>query len=127
MICNIRRAVECGIGIEIHSNPITICVVVDRDLQILDSLGARFLCLNGSARDARTSADPCADAAFEAWVKRHRVHAVLVRPDRFIAARLDPRADLPVLAPFSVAPAPKPAFAAELSDRQDYRPCPTFN
>ena len=35
----------------------------------------------------------------------------LVRPDRFIAARLDPNADLSVLAPFSVAPAlRKPAL-----------------
>ena len=82
------------------------------DLQILDSLGARFLCLNGSAKDARTSANACADSVFEAWAKRHRVRAVLVRPDRFIAARLDPNADLSVLAPFSVASAPRPALAA---------------
>jgi hypothetical protein len=36
-----------------------------------------------------------------------------VRPDRFIAARLDPNADLSVLAPFSAAaPALRPAIAA---------------
>jgi len=110
-----------GIGVDPVSQ------VSPHDLQILDSLGARFLCINGSARDARTSANSYADSAFEAWINRHRVRAVLVRPDRFIAARLDPRADLSVLASFSVAPAPKPAFAAELSDPQDYRPCPTFS
>ena len=86
--------------------------VSPHDLQILDCLRARFLCLNGSAKDARTSDDVCADPAFEAWAKRHRVRAVLVRPDRFIAARLDPNADLSVLAPFSAASASRPTLAA---------------
>jgi 3-(3-hydroxy-phenyl)propionate hydroxylase len=95
-----------GIGVDPVSQ------VSPLDLQILDSLGVRFLCLNGGAKDARTSANHCADSEFEAWAKRHRVRAVLVRPDRFIAARLDPNADLSVLAPFSVAPALRPAFAA---------------
>jgi 3-(3-hydroxy-phenyl)propionate hydroxylase len=95
-----------GVGVDPVSQ------VSPHDLQILDSLGARFLCLNGSAKDARTTAHPYADSEFEAWAKRHRVRAVLVRPDRFIAARLDPDADLSVLAPFSVAPALRPAFAA---------------
>jgi 3-(3-hydroxy-phenyl)propionate hydroxylase len=46
----------------------------------------------------------CDDAVFDAWVKRHRLRAVLVRPDRFIADRLNPRgADLPVLTPFAQA------------------------
>ena len=44
-----------GIGVDPVSQ------VSPHDLQILDSLGARFLCLNGSAKDARTSANPCAD------------------------------------------------------------------
>ena len=36
--------------------------------------------------------------SFAAWVKRYRVRALLIRPDRFIAARLDPQTrDLTVL------------------------------
>ena len=37
-------------------------------------------------------------------MKRYAVRAVLVRPDRFIADRLDPHGrDLPVLTPFAQA------------------------
>ena len=37
------------------------------------------------------------------WARRHDVRGVLVRPDRFIAARLDPGKDLDVLSPFAAA------------------------
>jgi 3-(3-hydroxy-phenyl)propionate hydroxylase len=73
-----------------------------RDLGILDALDVCFVCLNGRSERSRTLDLRCDDAAFDAWVKRHGLRAVLVRPDRFIADRLDPRgADLPVLTPFA--------------------------
>jgi 3-(3-hydroxy-phenyl)propionate hydroxylase len=75
-----------------------------RDLGILDALDVCFVCLNGRSETSRTLELRCDDAVFDAWVKRHGLRAVLVRPDRFIADRLDPRgADLPVLTPFAQA------------------------
>ena len=87
-----------GIG----GDPATI--LSSRDLSILKGIEARFVCLNGRSDDPRTLELRCEDAAFDAWSKRHAVSAVLVRPDRFIADRLDPRGtDLPVLTPFAQA------------------------
>jgi 3-(3-hydroxy-phenyl)propionate hydroxylase len=60
-----------------------------RDLQILESLGARFVCLNGPGGDSRVLTLTCDDDAFAAWTGLHAVSGVLVRPDRFIAERLD--------------------------------------
>ena len=75
-----------------------------RDLAILDRLDARFVCLNGRRDKPRTLELRCDDPTFGAWVKRHAVRAVLVRPDRFIADRLDPHGrDLQVLTPFAQA------------------------
>lgn len=75
-----------------------------RDLAILDRLDARFVCLNGRRDKPRTLELRCDDSVFDAWAKRYAVRAVLVRPDRFIADRLDPRGrDLPVLTPFAHA------------------------
>ena len=74
-----------------------------RDLAILEALGARFICLNGPARNARTLSVSCEDPAFADWARRGAVKGVLVRPDRFIAARLDPGRDLDVLQPFAAA------------------------
>jgi len=75
-----------------------------RDLAILDALDARFVCLNGRSESARTLELRCDDAVFDAWAKRHAVRAVLVRPDRFIADRLDAGGhDLVVLTPFASA------------------------
>ena len=76
-----------------------------RDLVILEALNARFVCLNGSARNPKTLSLQSDDASFVAWVRQHGVRGVLVRPDRFIAARLNADADLPVLNSFAVAPA----------------------
>jgi 3-(3-hydroxy-phenyl)propionate hydroxylase len=74
------------------------------DLGILDALDVRFVCVNGRSDRPRTLELRCDDPTFDAWVKRHAVCAVLVRPDRFIADRLDPHGrDLPVLTLFARA------------------------
>ncbi len=84
-----------------------------RDLAILEALGARFICLNGQARNARTLSVSCDDPAFADWARRRDVRGVLVRPDRFIAARLASGRDLDVLQPFAAAPtAAAPRVAA---------------
>jgi 3-(3-hydroxy-phenyl)propionate hydroxylase len=83
-----------------------------RDLAILDALNARFVCINGQAKSARTSSVQCDDSRFMAWAGNHRVRGVLIRPDRFIAARLNASGDLAVLNPFAmaaVAPLPRAA------------------
>jgi 3-(3-hydroxy-phenyl)propionate hydroxylase len=83
-----------------------------RDLAILDALKARFVCINGPAKSARTSSLQCDDSRFMAWAGKHRVRGVLIRPDRFIATRLKESADLTVLNSFAVAvPAPLPRAA----------------
>ena len=74
-----------------------------RDLAILEALGARFICLNGPAMSARTLSVSCDDPAFADWARRRDVRGVLVRPDRFIAARLASGRDLEVLQPFAAA------------------------
>ena len=78
-----------------------------RDLAILDALGAKFICLNGlgPAKSSRTLALQCNDSRFIAWAEKHGIRGVLVRPDRFIAVRLNGSADLAVLNSFAVAPA----------------------
>ena len=75
-----------------------------RDRAILDRLGARLASINGRA-DAATLSLACCDQSFLHWAKRNRVSGVLVRPDRFIAERLDPRANLQSLDPFAGATA----------------------
>ncbi len=80
-----------------------------RDRSILEALGARFICLNGPTSDPVTLGLRCDDRGFLAWAKRNRVRGLLVRPDRFIAERLDRRADLRSLDMF--APAPSKAGA----------------
>ena len=84
-----------GVGVD----PAT--MMSGRDLAILEALGARFICLNGPARSASTLSVSCDDPAFGDWARRHDVRGVLVRPDRFIAARL--ATDLDVLTPFAPA------------------------
>ena len=79
-------------------------MVSTRDRVILEALGASFVCLGGPARSASTLALGCDDRAFAEWADRHCVKGVLVRPDRFIAARLDPGRDLSVLQPFAAVP-----------------------
>ena len=74
-----------------------------RDLAILDALNARFICLNGPAGSPRSLPLRCDDSGFIVWAKKHEVRGVLIRPDRFIAARLNESADLAVLNSFAVA------------------------
>ena len=76
-----------------------------RDLAALEALGARFICVNGAASDPRTLSLACDDPVFAGWARRARVAGILVRPDRFIADRLDPANDLDVLTPFISVPA----------------------
>jgi 3-(3-hydroxy-phenyl)propionate hydroxylase len=84
-----------GIGID------PVSMLSERDLAILDTLGARFICINASKADARTLSLGSNDASFIDWIRRHDVRGLLVRPDRFIAQRLDPRRDLSALTPFA--------------------------
>jgi 3-(3-hydroxy-phenyl)propionate hydroxylase len=86
-----------GVGVDPAS------MVSARDLAILEALGARFVCLNGAERNARTLSVSCEDPAFADWARRHEVRGVLVRPDRFIAARLATGRNLDVLASFAAA------------------------
>src|SRR5208337_89862 len=51
------------------------------------ALGARFICINGPARSAGAWPVSCNDPVFADWARRRDVRGVLVRPDRFIAAR----------------------------------------
>jgi len=83
-----------GIGID------PVSILSTRDLAVLDALKARFLCLNGGTKDARTLSLQCVDSGFADWAQRHQVRAVLVRPDRFVAARLEPDRDISALTPF---------------------------
>ena len=84
-----------------------------RDGAILDGLGTRFLAINGAAVATPTLGLQCQDQCFLAWAKSHRVRGILVRPDRFIAQRLDRRHDLRSLDPFADV-ADKPQRAAEM-------------
>jgi 3-(3-hydroxy-phenyl)propionate hydroxylase len=86
-----------GVGVDPAS------IMSARDLAILDALGARFICLNGPARTARTMSVSCDDPAFAEWARRRKVRGVLVRPDRFIASRLATGRNLDVLQPFAAA------------------------
>jgi len=89
-----------------------------RDLKILRALGARFICLNGKA-GAPASQLGIEDQTFLAWAKRHRLRGVLVRPDRFIAQRLDPSQDLRSLTPFKDAAAALASQPAPKSETQE--------
>jgi 3-(3-hydroxy-phenyl)propionate hydroxylase len=96
-----------GLGID----PTTL--MSSRDLATLDALGARFICVNGASSDPRTLSLACDDPVFAGWERRAGVAGILVRPDRFIADRLDPKTDLEVLTPFtSVLSAAEPRLAA---------------
>jgi 3-(3-hydroxy-phenyl)propionate hydroxylase len=95
-----------GIGID------PVSMLSARDLAVLDALQARFVCLNGGTKDARTLSLQCVDTGFADWAKRHQVRAVLVRPDRFIAARLEPEKDISALTPFTLAKTAHPSRVA---------------
>jgi 3-(3-hydroxy-phenyl)propionate hydroxylase len=97
-----------GVGVDPAS------AMSERDLSILDALGARFICLDGEAKNVRTLSLRCADPGFADWAKRHRVGGVLIRPDRFIAERLHGSGDLRVLTPFAPARAPAASRRVEV-------------
>jgi 3-(3-hydroxy-phenyl)propionate hydroxylase len=84
-----------------------------RDRAILQSLGARLIAVNAANTEASTLRAQCDDQGFLDWTKRYRIRGVLVRPDRFIAERLDPRSDLRSLDPFGGAAAAHNATAAQ--------------
>jgi 3-(3-hydroxy-phenyl)propionate hydroxylase len=86
-----------GIGVD------PAAMLSNRDRAILDALDARFICLNGATVDTQTLSLQCADQDFLRWVEQYKLRTVLVRPDRFIAARLDPGNDLVPLTPFASA------------------------
>ena len=74
-----------------------------RDGAILDGLGARFLAINSAVGAIPTLGLQCQDQPFLAWAKNHSVRGILVRPDRFIAQRLDRRSNLRSLDTFAAA------------------------
>ncbi len=78
-------------------------VVSARDRVILDGLGARRVAINATSADRATLQLQCRDQTFLDWAKSHRLGGVLVRPDRFIAERLAPRAELRSLDAFACA------------------------
>ena len=86
-----------------------------RDRAIVDALGARIVAINAADADRLTLPLQCREQSFLDWAKSHRLGGVLVRPDRFIAERLSPRAELRSLDAFANAahaPAIKPAISA---------------
>ena len=78
-------------------------VLSNRDRAILDGLGARRVAINATSADRATLQLQCRDQTFLDWAKSHRLGGVLVRPDRFIAERLAPRAELRSLDAFANA------------------------
>src|SRR5271166_36385 len=75
----------------------------------LVALGAVFAAWNAADVRPGTNAHTTTDPAFLAWMQRSRASGVLVRPDRFIAARLVPSLAPACLSLFrtpSVAPTP---------------------
>ena len=102
-----RQWLALGFGVD------PVSLLSQRDVSILDALGARFIALDGAAGDARTIAFRTQDPSFVEWARRYRLRGVLVRPDRFIADRLDPSRALQVLTPFAGArQAPSSLLAA---------------
>jgi 3-(3-hydroxy-phenyl)propionate hydroxylase len=84
----------------------------NRDRVILHGLGAHFIAVN-SAADRPTLSLQCRDQSFFDWAKGQRLGGVLVRPDRFIAERLTPHAELRSLDAFVArAPVIAPAVTA---------------
>jgi 3-(3-hydroxy-phenyl)propionate hydroxylase len=102
-----------GIGIDPRAE------LSSRDRAILDALCARFLAINSAAGTVPTQTLRCQDPTFLAWAKGHNVRGLLVRPDRFIAQRLDLRRDLTTLDPFAGL-ADKSRRAAELQPKDHH-------
>ena len=111
-----------GVGIDPRAE------LSSRDSAILDGLGARFLAVNSPAATIPTQSLQCQDQAFLAWAKSHRLRGLLVRPDRFVAKRLDLGCDLRSLDPFAGL-ADKSRRAAELQphNHHDSHGCRLLN
>jgi 3-(3-hydroxy-phenyl)propionate hydroxylase len=77
-----------------------------RDRAILDTLGARIVAINAADADRATLPLQCREQTFLDWASNHRLGSVLVRPDRFIAERVAPRAELRSLDVFANAARP---------------------
>lgn len=77
-----------------------------RDRAILNALGARLVAINAAHADRATLPLQCRQQTFLDWAKSNRLGSVLVRPDRFIAERLTPRAQLRSLNAFANAARP---------------------
>jgi len=90
--CNEWLALGVGVDPRAELSP--------RDGAILHGLGAHFVAIN-SAAAVPTLGLQSQDQSFLAWAKSHRVRGILVRPDRFIAQRLDRRFDLRSLNAFA--------------------------
>jgi len=86
----------------------------NRDRAILHGLGARLVAVNAADVDRSTLPLQCRDQTFLDWAKSHRLGGLLVRPDRFIAERLAPRAELRSLDAF-VNAAHAPAINSAIS------------
>jgi len=86
----------------------------NRDRAILHGLGARLVAVNAADADRSTLPLQCRDQTFLDWAKSHRLGGLLVRPDRFIAERLAPRAELRSLDAF-VNAAHAPAINSAIS------------
>ncbi|MBV9288499.1 MAG: bifunctional 3-(3-hydroxy-phenyl)propionate/3-hydroxycinnamic acid hydroxylase [Hyphomicrobiales bacterium] len=101
-----RQWLALGYGVD------PVSLLSPRDLSILDALGARFIALNAAAEDARTLALTAHDPYFDEWARHCRLRGILVRPDRYIADRLDPTRALSVLTPFAGARQAPPSLLA---------------
>jgi 3-(3-hydroxy-phenyl)propionate hydroxylase len=86
----------------------------NRDRAILSGLGARLVAINAADVGRLTLPLQCRDQTFLDWAKSHRLGGVFVRPDRFIAERLAPRAELRSLDAF-VNAARTPAIESTIS------------
>jgi 3-(3-hydroxy-phenyl)propionate hydroxylase len=104
-----------GVGVDPRSE------LSPRDGAILDGLGARFLAINSAAVAIPTLGLQCQDQSFLAWAKSHSVRGILVRPDRFIAQRLDRRSDLRSLNAFAAVADKQRRIAEIYSNRRSNR------
>ena len=106
------RLLACHQWVALGLEADPVAMLGKRDVAILDALDTRFICMNGQASSRRTSSVQCDDSRFMAWAREHQVRGVLVRPDHFIAARLNASVDLKVLDSFArAAAAPLPHAA----------------
>ncbi|MFO1115127.1 MAG: bifunctional 3-(3-hydroxy-phenyl)propionate/3-hydroxycinnamic acid hydroxylase [Beijerinckiaceae bacterium] len=92
-----RQWLALGVGCDPAS------LLSDHDRDILEALGARFVCINATTTHPRTLSLQTSDADFLDWVAQNAFKAALVRPDHFILDRIAARKDLPALRLFEPA------------------------